>query len=114
MPDRTLSGAFSAEPLSRSSLPARVVIEGNVRGSEVRGSSKKRSFGKFEKESKKLLELWQCFFLRMYTAFRGFLDPENMEVLMKSWSGRATLAGAALLAASAAFPSCLIQSDCRV
>jgi hypothetical protein len=34
----------------------------------------------------------------------------NMEVLMKSWSGRATLASAALLAASAAFPS-VSQAD---
>jgi hypothetical protein len=61
-PERILSEAFSsAEPLSLSSLAARVVIEGSCtinkkpQFGKGRGQSKKRSFGK----SKRLRTNWQ-------------------------------------------------------
>jgi hypothetical protein len=56
-------------------------------------------------KSKKLLELWQCFLLRMNMAFAAGLQTLSMEIIMQSFSWRVALAGAAFLAASAAFPS---------
>ena len=56
-------------------------------------------------KSKKLLELWQCFLLRMNMAFAAGLQTLSMEIIMQSFSWRVVLAGAAFLAASAAFPS---------
>jgi hypothetical protein len=56
-------------------------------------------------KSKKLLELWQCFLLRVLRLFAAGLQTLSMEIIMQSFSWRVALAGAALLAASAAFPS---------
>src|SRR5262245_39844149 len=65
--------------------------------------SKKRSFGKYQ--SKKLLVLWRCFLFENAHVSLQVCKPLSREVIMKGFSWRVALAGAALLAASAAFPS---------
>ena len=56
-------------------------------------------------KSKTLRELWQGFLLRMLRLFAAGLQTLSMEIIMQNFPWRVALAGAALLAASAAFPS---------